>query len=306
MTYATRLSKLSGNRLFRRVLGGALAVCIIMLINDTFDLDDQLYAAVNDLTTPEAVKQASVWLNSYQLDQQIRLDAIADNLSGITYSQDTGSYWVIVNSPQLLLELDERLRITRTITLKNFDDTEALADAGANRLVIADERDQSVVIAPITTTTITLDKNQLKRITLNTHGGDNKGFEGIAVDKRHNTIYVVRERDPMTLLTIRGFLNADTSIEIETSPVIDGEGLYLDDLSGLHFDQASGNLLFLSDESKALAEITPKGEKVSYMDLVSGFHGLTSDVPQAEGVTMSTDGSIYIVSEPNLVYRFSR
>ena len=300
------ISNLIGKRPVRRILGAALAALVVAVLADELELDDHLYAIWIGITTPESAKSASVWLNGYRLDHQAQLAAVKKNVSGISYNLDTDSYWVIVNSPQSLLELDGSFQIRRKIALTNFEDTEALAYAGANRFVIADERDQSIVVANITETTTTLDKTQLQRITLNTHGGDNKGFEGIAVDTRQHTIYVVRERDPMTLLTIRGLLTGEPGLEIETSPVIDAEDLYLDDLSGLHFDQDSGNLLFLSDESKALAEITPKGEKISYMDLVSGFHGLISDVPQAEGVAIGPDRSIHIVSEPNLIYRFRR
>lgn len=306
MMSIARCFRLIGKWSARRLLGAALVVFVIAVLTDELDLDDHLYAIWTDVTTPESAKRASVWLNGYRLDHQTRLAAVKDDLSGISYNPDTDSYWAVLNTPQSLLELDGNLQVRRTIALTNFDDTEALAYAGANRLVIADERDQSIVVAPITGTTASLDKTQLQRVTLDTHGGDNKGFEGIAVDTQKNIIYVVRERDPMTLLTIRGLLSGDPGLEIETSSVIDGEGLYFDDLSGLHFDEVSGNLLFLSDESKALAEITPKGEKVSYMDLISGFHELPSDVPQAEGVTMGPDRSIHIVSEPNLIYRFVR
>jgi len=300
------VSRLIGRTPVRRLLGGTLALLVVAVIADELELDDHLYAVWIEKTTSESTKQTSVWLNGYRLDHQSQLAAVKNNLSGISYNPDTNSYWVIVNSPQSLLELDENFQMRRKIELANFKDTEALAYAGANRFVIADERDQSIVVAPITGTTTSLDKTQLQRITLNTHGRDNKGFEGIAVDIPRQTIYVVRELDPMTFLVIRGLLTGEPGIEIETSPAIDGEDHYLEDLSGLHFDQLSGNLLFLSDESKALAEITPTGEKVSYMDLVTRFHGLTSDVPQAEGMTIGPDRSIHIVSQPNLIYRFVR
>lgn len=302
----TPVSRLIGRRSVRRVLAAVLFVFVAAMLADGLELDDRLYALWIETTTPGAVKRASVWLNGYRLDRKSQLATVRNNLSGITYNPDSDSYWTIVNSPQLLLELDENLQMRRSIALTNFEDTEALAYAGENRFVIADERDQSIVVASVEDTTTTLDKTQLQHVTLNTHGSDNKGFEGITVDPRRHIIYVVRERDPMTLLTVRGLLSREPGLVIETSALIDGESLYLDDLSGLHFDQVSGNLLFLSDESKALAEITPQGEKVSYMDLISGFHGLSGDVPQAEGVTIGPDRSIHIVSEPNLIYRFRR
>ncbi|MFP5340066.1 MAG: SdiA-regulated domain-containing protein, partial [Gammaproteobacteria bacterium] len=35
-------------------------------------------------------------------------------------------------------------------------------------------------------------------------------------------------------------------------------------------------------------------------------HGLERDVPQAEGMAMGPDGTLYLVSEPNLFYVFRK
>ena len=269
------------------------------------ELDDYLYALWNEATTKEETKKRSIWLPNYTLTQETRLPFVSNNLSGITYNPDSGHLWVIINSPQRLIELDTEFNHIRTIELKNFTDTEAVAYAGNNRLAIADERDQSVVIANIDgMATEVLDKQALPRLTLDTNGGGNKGFEGIAVDASAGTIYAVRERDPMTLLSITGLLDNDIGVTVRTDNLIDAKDLYLSDLSGLHFDTSSGNLLFLSDESKALGEVDLQGNRVSYLDLVKGFHGLQRDIPQPEGVTMGPRRSIFVVSEPNIAYRF--
>lgn len=45
---------------------------------------------------------------------------------------------------------------------------------------------------------------------------------------------------------------------------------------------------------------------VNFIGLNPGLNGLNDQIPQAEGVTVDNEGNLYIVSEPNLLYRFQR
>jgi uncharacterized protein YjiK len=60
----------------------------------------------------------------------------------------------------------------------------------------------------------------------------------------------------------------------------------------------------LSDESKPVIELDPSGWPVGAMSLKAGEHGLEKDIPQAEGIALDDAGNLYIVSAPNLFYRF--
>ena len=68
----------------------------------------------------------------------------------------------------------------------------------------------------------------------------------------------------------------------------------------------SGHLLALSDESGLILELDVNGRPLSTMSLSKGRQGLQKTVPQAEGIAMDDDGTLYLVSEPNLFYVFKK
>lgn len=68
----------------------------------------------------------------------------------------------------------------------------------------------------------------------------------------------------------------------------------------------TGHLLVLSADSHLLLELGEKGEQVSFMTLLGGFNGLKHTIPRAEGVATDDQGNLYMVSEPDLFYRFKK
>ncbi len=287
------------------ILLGSVVIIIMMLLSHISDTDDKIWYWWLDWHHSESDKRTAIWLPDYEaVIQGQQIPGIAINASGITFNPDTNTFWVIANSPQLVIEMDAQLLPLRKIALTNFTDTEAIAYAGNGNFVIADERDQTIAIAKIDASTQVIDRQTLPRITLDKGSQENKGIEGIAVNFTSKIIYIVKEKNPLKIMAVSGLLDKTMSIEVEEP--IDIDNLYLSDLSGLHFDEQSGHLLVLSHESKLLAEIDLLGNKVSYMDLESGFSGLLNDIPQAEGITLDAKGKLYIISEPNLLYQFSK
>ncbi|MCY1187803.1 putative protein YjiK [compost metagenome] len=55
-----------------------------------------------------------------------------------------------------------------------------------------------------------------------------------------------------------------------------------------------------------MLELNADGRPISTLSLLRGMHGLKRTVPQAEGVAMDNEGSLYLVSEPNLFYVFRK
>ena len=78
------------------------------------------------------------------------------------------------------------------------------------------------------------------------------------------------------------------------------------DLAAVEVDPRSGNLLLLGEEASVLYEYSRAGALLSVMPLWADMSGLTETIPQPEGLTMDPAGNIFIVSEPNLFYKFER
>lgn len=130
----------------------------------------------------------------------------------------------------------------------------------------------------------------------------------MAYDPLRERLFVAREKAPVGIIEVNGFFN-DRGEALDLSVGGDPQrdrGLFLTDLSSLYYDKASDHLLVLSDESRVVIELDRAGDPLGSLTLRGGNHGLTDDVPQAEGLAMDDRGSLYVVSEPNLFYRFSR
>lgn len=65
-------------------------------------------------------------------------------------------------------------------------------------------------------------------------------------------------------------------------------------------------MLVLSDQSRSINELDSAGRFVSVRSLLGGISDLRRSAPQPEGMTMDRDGNLYVVSEPNLFYKFSK
>ena len=129
----------------------------------------------------------------------------------------------------------------------------------------------------------------------------NKAFEGVTWDKRNQQIVLGEERPPalFTWKSDGATLNGDKQKIASTE-------LDMRNLSALAVDPRTGHLLVLSADSHLLLELDEHGEQVSFMTLLGGFNGLKNTIPRAEGVTMDEAGTLYMVSEPNLFYRFEK
>ena len=253
---------------------------------------------------------AAINLGEYRavLQGQV-IEGLEDNVSALTYDPLRKSLFTVTNKNAELVELSLDGRIVRRIALVGFGDAEAVEFIDANTYVIADEREQRLFKVRLDDNTQVLNAREAEQLTLGIHLRGNKGFEGLAYDSVGKRLFVAKERDPMLIYEVRGFPQDNpqmpSAIHVVTNARRDAR-LFVRDLSSLQFDERSGHLLALSDESRLLLELDIDGRPISTLSLKKGRHGLKKTVPQAEGVAMDDEGTLYVVSEPNLFYVFKK
>jgi uncharacterized protein YjiK len=291
----------------KKILFCILSLAALSTILHLTGLDDRIFRALISLNQKETFVRQVIWLNDYILAKNQRISCLEDELSGITYSSQTKTLFIVTDDPPKIYNIDKSGRCLREIFLRGFHDTEGIVHLGGNRFAIVEEEENIIKVVEISDTTTIIDRTEvINSLQMVMKNPDTKGFEGVAYDEVKQRIYLVNEKRPKQLIAIDGLVNKGEKIRIKIDHRLLPRYLFMDDLSGLHFDTKSRHLLFLSHESNLVAEGSLDGEVVSYMELKKGYSGLKNDVLKAEGITMDDDGNIYIVGEPNLFYQFVR
>ncbi|WP_248917883.1 SdiA-regulated domain-containing protein [Pseudomonas entomophila] len=254
--------------------------------------------------------EQSMGLDRYRVAVEAQpIEGLDDDLSALTYDPDRKSLFTVTNARSELIELSLDGRILRRVPLTGFGDPEAVEYVGPNSYVITDERQQRLIRVRLEDDTLFLDANDAEQLSLGIGLNGNKGFEGLAYDSTGKRLFVAKERDPMMIYEVHGFPHDNPDKPYAVHVVQDrkrDKGLFVRDLSSLQFDERSGHLLALSDESRLVLELDVKGRPLSTLSLRKGMQGLKQTVPQAEGIAMDDAGTIYLVSEPNLFYVFKQ
>ena len=279
---------------------------LVLLAIVTWLQRPQLALLWQEHNADESVRQVALWLPDYRVDIEAKPLPGVDNLSGLTFDPVRGSLFAITNANPEILELSRDGNLLRRIPLDGLVDPEAIEYVGNGDFVLADERSQTLVAVHIDDSTRRIDTAAGMQLSLGLGLNGNKGFEGLAWDATAKRLFVAKERDPQQIFEIQGFPFADESrLRINETPHRDA-ALPGTDLSSLVFEPRHGHLLVLSEESRLLVEFSDAGQVVSRLSLAAGRGGLKRAIPQAEGVALDDERNLYLVSEPNLFYRFTR
>lgn len=294
------------------ILAATAIVALLLAIaaGQYFRLFEQTWFQFAQSRQAEQRQAASLWLPDYRAEIQAQpVVGIEDDLSALTFDPDRNSLIAITNGKPQLLELSLDGKLLRAIALVGFGDPEAIEYVSRGVYVISDERLQRLLRVQVDEQTRQIDAAASQQLSLGIGQNGNKGFEGLAYDAAGKRVFVAKERDPVRIYEVQGFPYAEGDQPLAVHVSEDRErdaDLFVRDVSSLQYDSQTGHLLALSDESRLVVELDIQGEPISTLSLKRGEHGLNADVPQAEGLAMGPDGTLYLVSEPNLFYRFRK
>lgn len=254
--------------------------------------------------------KASLNLDDYQVEiEGKKIIGVNDDISGLTFNIESNTLYSVLNGKPFVVEMDLKGNVLRTVKVDGVHDMEGITHVDKNRYVVADEYDQKLILLEIDDYVEVVDATQAPQISLGiTSNGNNKDFEGVSWDQHHKRLLVVKERDPLGIIEITGFVEDKKDIsQLRISQIkpADPSSLKLRDFSSVTYHDPNNHLVVLSDESKMAVEYDSEGHTLSALALWQGFHGLNKNVPQAEGIAIGPDNRVYIVSEPNLFYAFA-
>lgn len=266
--------------------------------------DDRGVLWVLERFESKAERQESIWLPDYQavIDAKPLPGMEKDEASDLAYNPQTKTLFSVMGKNPFLVELTLQGDVLRKIPLVGWSNPEGLTVLNNGLLAIVDEREHMLSIVKVEADTRELNIASFPKYDLGPSDDQNKAFEAIAWDARTQQILLGEERPP-ALFTWKS--DGSQTLTGEKQKLASDE-LDIRNLSALAVDPRTGHTLVLSADSHLLLELDEKGEQVSFMTVLGGFNGLKKTIPRAEGVTMDEAGVLYIVSEPNLFYRFEK
>lgn len=251
-----------------------------------------------------AERQESIWLPDYRavIDAKLLPGMEKDEASDLAYNPQTKTLFSVMGKNPFLVELTLQGDVLRKMPLVGWSNPEAVTVMGNGLLAIVDEREHLLTIVKVDADTRELNIANFPKYNLGPSKDQNKAFEAVVWDARNQQMLLGEERPP-ALFTWK---SADGLTLAGDKQKLASDELDIRNLSALAIDPRTGHTLVLSADSHLLLELDEKGEQVSFMTLLGGFNGLKKTIPRAEGVTMDDTGTLYMVSEPNLFYRFEK
>ncbi len=292
------------------------------------DQTDSNYAATVPVTTAFTTSltidlSKYVRIGRYDLPEPTRTTApansvLAQEVSAVTYNWDTGTLFVVGDGGTSVVQVTKTGQLINSMTLAKgnspqgteFYDTEGLTYIGGNKFVMVEERDRRAVLFTYVPNT-TLTRDNTKTVTLGTNVG-NIGIEGISYDPLTGGFIAVKETSPEGIFQTGIDFDAGTATNGSPSTVnsinlfdpalahlTDLADVYaLSNLPALNGQPFYSNLLLLSQEDGKIVNIDRSGSIANSLTIMKDEgNPLSVADQQHEGLTMDSDGVLYVVSE---------
>jgi uncharacterized protein YjiK len=257
-------------------------------------------AAVAAMTVAGAMALApasssALTLSDYVLVGTFALPPVtASEASAVTYNPDTDSLFVLGDEGDALVEVSKTGVQLSVMALTGFDDTEGVTYIGGGQFVITEERLRDAYRLTYSAGG-SADRSTLPTTDLGSTVG-NIGIEGISFDPLTGLYVTVKEKTPQEVNSNSIVFGGSSTVTPLFTPEPGLGALDLSDVSVLSTVPSivgtldEDNLLIYSQESAKLLEVSPAGAVLSSFDFA-----LLSTT--AEGVTIDSDGLIYLVDE---------
>jgi len=238
-------------------------------------------------------------------------DRIADRshdfteVSGLSLSDNDG-FWAVSDGAARIFRLDDAGKVRKKETLHALPGLEGVTFDPVGRRILAVREDTSEIleVAPngrITRHSILAMEGAGSLAEHFTATDANDGLEGITIDPKTGTVFVVKERGPRLLIEIA----PDLSRVRKIMPLSGSAGFVSDraednhlDVSGLAWDGQRQGLWITSDTGQALYFFCFATMKARGWALMREAAGKSRRVANAEGVALSLDGqTIFIVTD---------
>ena len=281
-----------------------LVLAVVYGVAHIMHWDDRGLLWLRERLETQAEQKASIWLPDYRavIDGKLLPGMEKDEASDLSYNPQTKTLFSVMGKNPFLVELTLQGDVLRKMPLVGWSNPEGVTVMENGLMAIVDEREHLLTIVKVDANTRELNIADFPKYDLGPSKNQNKAFEAITWDP-HNQQLLLGEERPPALFTWK---SDGSQILKGDKQKLASDELDIRNLSALAIDPRTGHTLVLSADSHLLLELDEKGEQVSFMTLLGGFNGLKDTIPRAEGVTMVDAGTLYMVSEPNLFYRFEK
>ena len=266
--------------------------------------DDRGLLWLREAFQSRAERNASIWLPDYRVDIDAKVLPGLEKYeaSDLAYNPATKTLFAVMGRKPFLVELSLEGDILRQIPLDGWSNPEGVAVLEDGLIAITDERRHLLTFSKVDADTTRLELADAVQYNLGPSDNQNKGFEGVVWDQSRQQLLLGEER-PAAIFTWKS--NGSEILKGEKR-MVSSDALDVRNLSSLSIDPRTGHTLVLSADSHLALELDENGKQVSFMTLLGGMNGLSATIPRAEGAALDEEGTVYMVSEPNLFYTFRK